>query len=97
MSATTSRAYQLLERATAVLPLTDEELIQKGVAAGVTERLLELGKVIDQMQQHYGTLSELEERIQDKGVPPDDHSLYADLLEWRAMLHEKSELIILHI
>ena len=87
------RAHQLLERATAVLPLSDEDLISKGIAAGVAERMLALKKAEAQLQQRYGSREELERKVQTGGVPPDDHTLYTDLLEWRAINHELTELL----
>ena len=32
-------------------------------------------------------------RVQIEGVSPDDHTLYTDLLEWRAINHELAELL----
>jgi hypothetical protein len=31
--------------------------------------------------------------IQTDGVSPDDHALYTELLEWRAINHELTELL----
>jgi hypothetical protein len=90
-----SRAHQLLERATAVLPVSDEDLIYKGIVAGVSERMITLKKATARLQGKYGSLEELERKIQIEGVSPDDHTLYTDLLEWRAIQHELAE--ILHI
>ncbi|MBI5253924.1 MAG: hypothetical protein HY930_05970 [Euryarchaeota archaeon] len=36
----------------------------------------------------YASLEKLEERIKKEGVKPEDHTLYNDLLEWRAIKHE---------
>ena len=88
-----SRVRQLLERATAVLPLSDEDLIYKGIAAGVSERIMALKKATIRLQEKYGSLEELERRIRTEGVPPDDHTLYTDLLEWRAINQELTELL----
>lgn len=93
ISATATRAQRLLERATAVLPLTDEELIQKGVAAGIAERLLDLQHRVAQLQHGHGSLEALEKRLRREGVPADDHTLYTDLLEWRALVYERGELV----
>jgi len=91
--ATPSHVHQLLERATAVLPLSDEDLIYKGIAAGVSERIIGLKKAAARLQGKYGSLEELECRVQIEGVSPDDHTLYTDLLEWRAINHELAELL----
>ena len=88
-----SHAHQLLERATAVLPLSDEDLIYKGIAAGVSERFIALKKAAARLQENYDSLEDLERRIQDEGISPDDHTLYTDLLEWRAIHHELAELL----
>jgi hypothetical protein len=92
-----SRAHQLLEKATAVLALSDEDLIYKGIAAGVSERLIALKKATARLQEQYGSLEELERKIQTEEVSPDDHTLYTDLLEWRAIQHEQAELLHLSL
>lgn len=91
--ATLSHVHQLLERATAILPVSDEDLIYKGIAAGVSERIIALKKAVARLQGKYGSLEDLERKIQAEGVPPDDHTLYTDLLEWRAINHELAELL----
>jgi hypothetical protein len=87
-----SHVQQLLERVTAVLPVSEEELVYKGIAAGVTERIITLKKAVARLQERYKSLEDLERKIQAEGVPPDDHTLYTDLLEWRAIHHELSKL-----
>lgn len=91
--ATPSHAHQLLERVTAVLPVSDEDLIYKGIAAGVSERIMALKKARARLQEKYGSLEEIERRIQTEGVSPDDHTFYTDLVEWRAIDHELAELL----
>lgn len=83
---------QLLERATQILPVSGEDLIYKGIAAGVAERMMALRKAAVRLQEQHGSLEALEEAIQAEGVPPDDHSRYTDLLEWRAIHAELREL-----
>ncbi len=90
---TTSTVQQLLAQATQILPLSEEELIQKGIAVGVSERIFVLKQRLAHLQPVYGGLSHLEQRIQAEGVSPDDHTLYTDLLEWRATKHEVAELL----
>ena len=90
---TPSHVHQLLEKATAVLPVSDEDIIYKGIAAGVSERIIALKKAMARLQGKYGSLEELERKIQTEGVSPDDHTLYTDLLEWRASNHELAELL----
>ena len=89
----TNYAHQLLERATALLSVSDEELIYKGVAACVSERMIALKKAAARLQGEYGTVEALEQRVKTGGVSPDDHTLYNDLLEWRAITQEISELL----
>jgi hypothetical protein len=90
---TLSYAQQLLEKATAALPDSYEDLIYKGVAAGVSERVVALKKAAARLRQEYGSLEDLERRIQEENISPDDHALYTDLLEWRAITHELTELL----
>ena len=85
--------HQLLERVVAALPVNDEDLIYKGIAAGVSERIIALKGAKLRLQGKYGTLEELERRMKVGGVSPDDHTLYTDLLEWRAINYELVELL----
>ncbi len=59
---------------------------------GITERIIELRRAALDLQQRYGSLGKLEERTEREGVSPDDHALYTDLLEWRAIKHELTQL-----
>ena len=88
-----SDAHQLLERATSILPASDEDLIYKGIAAGVSERIMGLKKSRTRLQRKHSSQEELERRVKTEGVSPDDHTLYTDLLEWRAIDHESTELL----
>jgi hypothetical protein len=90
--AMSSHVQQLLERVTAVLPVSEEDLVYRGIAAGVTERIITLKKAVARLQERYKSLEDLERKIQAEGVPPGDHTLYTDLLEWRAIHHELSKL-----
>lgn len=90
--ATRSDVQQLLDRATAVLPLSDEDLVYKGIAAGVAERMMTLKKRVSQLEADYGTLHALEQSVKVEGVSPDDHTRYTDLLEWRAIHDELDQL-----
>jgi hypothetical protein len=87
---TVSYVHQLLERAAAVLPVSDEEIILKGIT---NERIVYLKKATLRLQTKYGSLEALEQRIKTEGISPDDHTLYTDLLEWRAIRHEMVELV----
>jgi hypothetical protein len=90
---TLSYAQRLLERATAALPVSDEDLIYKGIAAGVSERIITLKKAAARLQANYGSVEDLERKIKNEGISPHDHTVYTDLLEWRAINHEMTELI----
>jgi hypothetical protein len=75
-----------------VLPLSDEDLVYKGIAAGVAERMMTLKKRVSQLEADYGTLNALEQSVKVEGVSPDDHTRYTDLLEWRAIYDELDQL-----
>ncbi len=85
------RTDQLLQQATAILPFSNEDIIYKGIAVGTSERIWELKKARLRLQKEYGSLNALERRFQIEGVTPDDHTLYVDLLEWRAINDEVGE------
>ena len=89
---TSPNVQHLLDRVTAVLSISDEDLIYKGIAAGLAERIMALKKATTRFQDRYNSLEDLEQAIQTEGVPPDDHTRYTDLLEWRAISHELSQL-----
>ncbi|MBI4531817.1 MAG: hypothetical protein HY709_09900 [Candidatus Latescibacteria bacterium] len=88
-----SDMYHLLEQATAVLPVSDEDLISKGIATALSERMLVLKKAMTRLHETYGSLEDLENTIQTEGVSSDDHTRYTDLLEWRAIRHELTNLL----
>ena len=90
--AMSSHVQQLLERVTAVLPISDEDLVYKGIAAGVMARIMALKQAAARLQGRYESLENLERKIQAEGVPLNDHTLYTDLLEWRAINHELAHL-----
>lgn len=90
---TQSHIHHLLEQATAILPVNDEDLIYKGIATGISERMITLKRALARLQEKYGSPEALESRLQTEGVSPDDHTLYTDLLEWRAIRHESKELL----
>jgi hypothetical protein len=89
---TSPNVQELLDRATQILPVSGEELVYKGIAAGVAERMMALRKAATQLQEQYGSFEALEQTIESQGVTPDDHTRYTDLLEWRAIHDELSEL-----
>jgi hypothetical protein len=56
----------------------------------------ELVRRAEQIKGQYGSLAALEGQMRSEGISPDDHRLYTDLLEWRAMDHELAELMHAH-
>ena len=88
-----SRVQDLMERAQGVLPVSADDLMLRGIAAETTDRIVALKKADLRLQAKYGSLSGLDQKIKADGVSPDDHRLYSDLLEWRAIRHEMTELV----
>ncbi len=84
---------QVLERTLAALPVTRDDLLVRGIAGEVTERIVELKKTAARLQRQYNSFDALQERIKREGVSPDDHTLYTDLMEWRAIENETQELL----
>lgn len=91
--ALTTQTQKLLEKVLEVLPAAEEEVITKGITSSVTDRILELKRSAHWLEETYGTIEKLEKRIKEEGVPPDDHTLYDALLEWRATLGELGKLL----
>jgi hypothetical protein len=89
----TSHTPQLLERARMVLPASSEELLLRGITAETTDRIVALKKASLRLRAQHGSIENLEQIIKTVGVSPDDHRLYTDLLEWRAIRHELAELV----
>jgi hypothetical protein len=58
--AMSSYVQQLLERVAAVLPVSEEDLVYRGIAAGVTERIITLRKAVARLQERYKSLEDLE-------------------------------------
>jgi len=84
---------QLLERASRVLPASSDELLLRGITAETTDRIVALKQASLRLRAQYGSSENLEQKIKTGGVSPDDHRLYTDLLEWRAIRHELAELV----
>ena len=88
----TMNVQELLDQVVAVLPISQDEVIYKGIAAGVSERIVELKRASGRLQAKYDSTCQLEQLMAARGVSPDDHTLYTDLLEWRAIDAELIEL-----
>ena len=39
--------------------------------------------ICNRFEERYGSLNLLEKRIEEDGVPMDDHTLWDDVIEWR--------------
>ncbi len=83
---------QLLQHVQQLLSVTEDEIVQSGITAAATARIVALRQRATQLAEQYGSLEELEAQINRQPVSPDDHTLYTDLLEWRAVRHELTEL-----
>ncbi len=57
------------------------------------ERIEELKRAMQTLRNKHGQFDRLERRLVRKGVTADDHTLYADWLEWQAIRYELAELI----
>jgi hypothetical protein len=88
----TSRTQGLLDDLQKILAINEEEIVQRGIAQATTDRIIELRQRSGQISQKYGSLETLEASIAETGISADDHTLYTDLLEWRAIRHELEQL-----
>jgi hypothetical protein len=82
----------LLKRLRELLPLSEDEIIQRGITQATTTRIIELRQRGAELASIYNSPEKLSERIQSEGIPVDDHSLYTDLLEWRSVKYELAQL-----
>jgi hypothetical protein len=85
----------VLNKALKILPATEEDIILTGIVSQIAERITELKKAGRGPIRKYESFENLENKIKEKGVPPDDHATYNDLLEWRAIRSELEELTFL--
>ncbi len=87
-----SRTQNLLDDFQKIMAVNEDEIMQRGIAQATTYRIIELRQRIGELNQQYNNLEELEARVETQSVPADDHTLYTDLLEWRAVRHELEQL-----
>jgi hypothetical protein len=87
----TPHTQDLLSRLQGMIALSDDEVVQRGITQATTDRIVELRQRAAQLTARYGNLKTLSEQVQ-QGISPDDHALYTDLLEWRAVRHELEQL-----
>jgi len=88
-----SHVQDMVERVQGVLPVSADELLLRGIAAETTDRIVTLKKADMRLRAKYGSVGDLQQTIERDGVPPEDHRLYTDLLEWRAVHHELAALM----
>jgi len=87
----TAHTQDLLSRLQALMALSDDEVVQRGIAQATTDRIIALRQRAGQLTEIYGSLEKLEAQVA-QGVSVDDHTLYTDLLEWRAVRYELEQL-----
>ena len=86
---------EMLNKALEILPATEEDIILLGIISKIAERFAELKNVEKKYCAKYESIKKLESEIKEKGITPDDHTAYNDLLEWRATRYELGELTFL--
>ncbi len=94
MHATQSK-IGVLGKALKILPATEEDIILTGIVSKIAERITAIKKAEKRLIETYESREHLEKEIKEKGVTPDDHTRYNDLLEWRAIRSELEELTYL--
>ena len=89
--ALTSRTQNLLDHLKQLMTINEDEIVQRGIAQATTERIIDLRRRTTQLSEIYESIANLEAQA-SQGVSADDHTLYTDLLEWRAIQHELENL-----
>lgn len=87
-----SRTQNLLDDFQKIMAVNEDEIMQRGIAQATTDRIIELRQRIGELNQQYNNIHELETQIKGEGISIDDHTLYTDLLEWRAVRHEMEQM-----
>jgi hypothetical protein len=88
----TTHTQNLLHRLQNLLPLTEDEIVQRGITEATMARIMELRQQAAQLASMYTSLENLEQKVKAEGVSPDDHTFYTDLIEWRAVRQELADL-----
>ncbi len=88
----TPYTLELLSRIRLLLPVSEDEIVQRGITETATARIAELRQRIAQLCTQYQSIEMLEYQVKTHGVSPNDHTLYVDLLEWRSLRQELSQL-----
>jgi len=87
-----SKSARFLEEVLRITPYTRAEIVASGVVGKAVERLMELKNRGEELSNKHGSLDGLEKEIKASGVPPSNHTLYNELIEWRAIKGEMEEL-----
>ncbi|MBC8448632.1 MAG: hypothetical protein H8D78_12870 [Chloroflexi bacterium] len=93
MTVMTAPLQQILDRTLSILPVSNEDIVVRGITAELTGRIVELKRAARTFRGKHSSLEQLERTLAEEGISPDDHTRYADLLEWRAIRSELAELI----
>ena len=88
----TTHTQDLLTHLQQLMAVNDDEIVQRGIAQATTDRIIELRQRAGQLSERYSNIESLEAQVKTQGVSADDHTLYTDLLEWRAARHELEQL-----
>ncbi len=86
----TSRTQNLLADLQKIMALNEDEIVQRGITQATTDRIIELRQRMGKLTEQYGNIEKLE--ALSKNIPVDDHTIYTDLIEWRAIRHELEQL-----
>jgi len=70
----THNMQQLLDQVAAILPDSDEDLIYRGVVAGVAERMMVLNRATERLQKRYGSKEALE-----GGIPRRSYTVHRSI------------------
>ena len=88
----TPHTRKLLNYIQELLPVDEDDIMQRGIVQATLDRIVELRQRAAQLADCYGSLDALEAQVETEEIAPDDHTLYTDLLEWRAVRHELAQL-----
>jgi hypothetical protein len=88
----TRDTQRLLDRARELLPVNDDEIVQRGIAQATLDRIVTLRRRAAQLAGQYTSWDALAASVNAGSVTPDDHTLYTDYLEWGAVRHELTQL-----
>lgn len=88
----TPHTRKLLNYIQELLPVDEDDIVQRGIVQATLDRIVKLRQRAAQLADCHGSLDALEAQVQTEEIAPDDHTLYTDLLEWRAVRHELAQL-----